>query len=280
MNKKINNFSENKPLVSVIMPAYNAEKYISEAIESILNQTFKDFEFIILDDASTDNTGEIIREYADKDQRIVSVKNEKNLYIAGNRNKGISLARGKYIVWQDADDISKSHRIYELVKKMESDKNVGICGSYIGLFNEKGIQDVRTYPSSDFKIRSAIFKFSPVAQPAAIVRKAVLDDVGCFDPDYPPAEDLELSFRIGVKYKFANIPEVLILYRLHGESATYKNMKTIVKNTIKARMRFIDNPSYRSNISDYISILLTWLVQFIPVHVTIKVFEVLRKLFI
>ena len=104
--------------------------------------------------------------------------------------------------------------------------------------------------------------------------------MGCFNIDYPPAEDLELSFRIGMKCKFANIPEVLIMYRVHEESATYKKIKTIVKNTIKARMRFIKEPEYKSNISDYVSILLTWLVQFVPVYITVKIFEILRKLFV
>lgn len=272
--------NNNESLVSVVMPAYNAEKYIAEAIDSILKQTYKNLELIILDDASTDSTWDIIKQYASKDRRIVPIRNEKNLYIAANRNKGISLAKGSYIVWQDADDVSQPQRIHKLVKKMDSDKRIGICGSYIGLFNEKGVQDVRTYPSSDFKIRSAIFKFSPVAQPSAIVRKSCLDDVGTFDVNYPPAEDLELSFRIGLKYKFANIPEVLILYRLHGESATYKNIKTIIRNTIKARMKFINEPAYKSDISDYFSIFLTWVAQYLPINTTLRIFETLRRLFI
>ena len=93
------------------MPAYNAEKYISEAIKSILNQTFKDFEFIIIDDGSIDRTWKIIQKYAKKDDRVIALKNEKNLGIAVNRNKLVSMARGKYIIWQDSDDISLPYRI-------------------------------------------------------------------------------------------------------------------------------------------------------------------------
>lgn len=99
------------PKVSVLMPNYNCEKYLPEGIESILNQSFRDFEFIIVDDGSSDRSWEIIQEYAAQDERIIAVKNEENLGISGNRNKLLSLAKGKYIVWQDSDDISLPYRI-------------------------------------------------------------------------------------------------------------------------------------------------------------------------
>ena len=101
----------NNPAISVIMTAYNTEKYIKEAIESILNQTFKDFEFIIVDDGSTDNTRLIIEEYAKKDRRIKILYNKKNLGIVKSLNKAIAIAKGKYIARMDSDDVSKLNRL-------------------------------------------------------------------------------------------------------------------------------------------------------------------------
>ena len=272
--------AQGSPLVSVIMPAYNAEKYIGEAIESILNQTFTDYEFIILDDASTDSTWEIIQNYAKQDARILPVKNEKNLYIAENRNKGLSLAKGKYIVWQDADDISLPTRIEKQVTLMENNPSVGICGAYIQSFNGTGMLDIRRYAQNDADLRKNIFKFSPVAQPVAIVRKDAVDEVGYFNPNYPPAEDIDMSFRIGEFYDFANIPEVLLKYREHPNSATHVKLKKQIKATLEVRRKYINNPKYKFTFSDYIAYGFSVLMEVIPPSITLPVFKVVRGCFI
>lgn len=266
-------------LVSVIMPAYNAEKYISEAIESILNQTFKNYEFIILDDASTDDTWEIIKKYADKDKRIIPIKNKKNLYIAKSRNKGISLAKGKYIVWQDADDVSLSSRIKKLVEFMEANPDVGICGSHFQSFTDGKDIDVRKYATNDKTLRKNIFKYSPVAQPAAIVRKKCFDEMGLFDLKYPPAEDIDLSFRIGVKYKFANLPEALLRYREHPNSATHLKFRQQIKSTLEVRWKYAEGFGYTMRLSDKIAYVVTWFAQFLPLGITIGLFKLLRSTF-
>ena len=269
MNKK-------EPLVSVVMPAYNAEKFIGEAIESILNQTFKDFEFIILDDCSKDSTWKIIQEYAKKDERIVAVRNEKNLNIALNRNKGVEMSKGKYIVWADADDISKPERIEKLVNYMENHSEVGICGSNFQGFSGDQIFETREFFEDDERLRKNIFKFSPVAQPTAIIRKECFSTVGLFNPDYPPAEDIELSFRIGERYKFGNVTEILLRYRVHPSSATFTNMKTQIKATLRVRKRYFRDSNYNSDLSDYLSYIITWVFQFFPVKFTLGAFVVIR----
>lgn len=266
------------PLVSVVMPAYNAEKFIGESIESILNQTFKDFEFIILDDCSKDGTWEIIQEYAKKDERIVPVKNEKNLNIALNRNKGVEMSKGKYIVWQDADDISKPERIEKLVNYMESHPEVGICGSFIQSFDEGGDLDIREYGTKDEQLRKCIFMFSPVAQPAAIIRKAAFDIVGKYNEDFPPAEDIDMSFRIGEHFQFANIPEVLLNYREHPESATHTRIKKSLKSTLAIRKIYIKSPKYKFNISARLAFVFTYLAIFLPYSVTIFLFKIIRSI--
>ena len=128
--------SSDLPKISVLMPTYNGAKLLSETIDSILNQTFKDFEFIIINDCSPeDETDKIIAKY--NDPRIRYIYNDKNLGISGSSNKGISLARGKYIARQDHDDISLPTRLEEQYNYMESHPEVGICGTYSKSFGQK-----------------------------------------------------------------------------------------------------------------------------------------------
>ena len=260
------------------MPAYNAEKYIAEAIESILNQTFKDFEFIIIDDASTDNTWDIIQEYAQRDKKIVAIKNDTNLGIAGNRNKLVSLARGEYIVWQDADDISLTNRIKHQLELMESNSELGIVGGWLEFFNEKGETSIRKYPSEDTKLRKNIFRFSPVAQPGAMIRKKCLDEMGQYDLRYPPAEDLDMSFRIGSKYKFSNLQEIVIRYRESSTSATFTKLKTIELNTLEIRKKFSNHTAYKMSFSDKIYNAIQQIsIYIIPPKMKIKLFNLIRN---
>lgn len=265
-----------KPKISVIIPAYNAENYIEESIKSILNQTFSDFELLILDDASTDNTYSKAANF--KDSRIRLERNDKNLYIAANRNKGISLANGKYIVWQDADDISYLNRLEEQYSFMEKQPEVGICGSYLEIFDHKGTSHIRKYETTDEKVRSTIFRYSPVAQPSAIIRKECFDKVGSYNLDMPPAEDIEMSFRIGQHYKFANIPKPLIRYRVHRQSATYAKLKLIEDNTMKVRRDFVSNPAYRFTLYDEVyNFLQKASLELMPSEFRITLFNFMRR---
>ncbi|MFZ2664320.1 MAG: glycosyltransferase family 2 protein [Patescibacteria group bacterium] len=273
----MNNSSINKPLVSVIMPAYNAEKYISEAVESILNQTYINFEFIILDDGSTDNTWKIISSYAAKDKRIVLVKNDSNLGIVAGRNKGLEVSQGKYIVWADSDDISLPTRIEKQVDFMENNLDVGICGAYIQSFVDGVDKDVRKYSTNDESLRRNIFKYSPVAQPVSIIRKECFKEVGLYNPDYRVSQDLDMSFRIGTKYRFANIPEVLLKYRVHPKSATYSNINKQIVNTLKIRRTYSRSGMYNMTLLDKVAYFLTWLMQFLPVNIVLCMFKFFRS---
>jgi glycosyltransferase involved in cell wall biosynthesis len=263
-----------KPLISVIITAYNEEKYISDAIESILNQTFEDFSVTVMDDCSTDSTWDIVQRYCEKDSRIKAFRNEENLYIAANRNRGIQRTTGKYVVWQDGDDISLPHRLETLVNFMEKNPEVGICGSYIESFNENGVLDTRKYFAKDEDLRNNIFRFSPVAQPAAILRRKCFEEFGYFDLAYPPAEDLEMSFRIGEKYKFANIPEVLLKYREHGASATHTKKTRQLRATLKIRSKYATGHGYKMNYGDRMAYFFTWVTLFLPASITVKLFKI------
>lgn len=260
------------------MPVYNAEKYIGEAIESILNQTFTDFELIIIDDCSIDKTWGIIKEYAKKDGRIIIFRNENNLGIAGNRNLLISAAKGKYVVWQDPDDISMPCRIEHQYNLMEENGEVGICGGWLQFFDGNGKTSIRKYKEKDAEVRKTIFNFSPVSHGCAIIRKSVFEQTGLYDLNYPLAEDLDMSFRIGKKYKFANLQEVIIKYRQNNGGATFSKLKAMEYCTISMRLRYSDSVHYKMsaldhvyNITQYISALV------IPAKLKIYLFNLLRN---
>ncbi len=268
------------PKVSVLMPAYNAEKYIGEAIVSILNQSFKDFEFLIIDDCSTDKTGEIIQEFAKRDPRIITIRNEKNLGISRTRNKLISLSKGKYIVWQDADDVSMLYRIDHQYTFMEQNPEVGICGGYLLYFKDKKELGIRKYATNDAELRKSIFRYSPVSQGAAIIKKECFDSTGMFPMASPVAEDLAVSFQIGTKYKFANLPEIIIKYRQVGNGATFSKLRIMEMFTLFLRVRYYytNSESYKMSFTDKLYNALQYLLVFlIPPKIKIWLFNLIRN---
>ena len=209
------------PLVSVIMPVYNAEKYVGEAIESILTQTFRDFEFLILNDGSKDNSADLIREYAKKDKRIIFYDYKENTGLVDTLNKGIEKAIGKYIARMDNDDISLSDRLEKQVAFMEKNEDVGICGTWFTSF-EHGIKNTLTVikqPEQDSDIKIAIFHSCAFGHPT-VMAKTVLLKQNRYDENFYPGEDYELWSRLIPLTKFYNIQESLLLYRLHETNIT------------------------------------------------------------
>ena len=220
------------PKISVIMSAYNAEKYIKEAIDSILNQTFKDFEFIIIDDGSSDSTKNIILSY--KDSRIRFIENKSNIGLTKSLNKGLKVAKGEYIARVDVDDPSMLERFEKQVGFLDIHKNTAVVGSWIQVINEEsGKTHVLKNSCNPAIIKwTHIFK-NQIAHSSAFFRKKIVEEVGYYKEEYRHAQDFDLWFRISRKYKMANIPEPLIKYRIHAKSIsrtpkTYKIQKRLV----------------------------------------------------
>jgi glycosyltransferase involved in cell wall biosynthesis len=205
--------------VSVILPAYNAGPYIAEAIASILSQTYTNFELIIINDCSIDNTEEQILSFTDK--RIVYTKNEENRGLIFNLNKGIELSKGKYLVRMDADDISLPDRIATQVEFMENHSEIGVSGTWFQSFG--AINSISRYEENDDAIKLQMLFHCRFCHPSVIIRKQVLTDNNFqFSTEYHHAEDYELWARIGFKTQFANIQKVLLKYRVHANSVTFK----------------------------------------------------------
>lgn len=264
--------------VSIVTTAYNAEKYLAEAIDSILGQTLTNFEYIVVDNGSTDKTWLMLKDYAKKDKRLVISRLVKNKGIAGGRNKAVSLAKGEYLAWQDADDWSVPERLAIQKEFLDKHQNIAIVGGWLQFFDEQGDRGIRRYAAKDKDIRTHIFRYAPIAQPAAMIRRECLSKTGQYNPEMPGTEDLEMSFRLGLQYKFANIQQVLVHYRDNSGSATYIGLRNMERSTLVIRRRFARSNKYSFNFGDAMYNTAQFcMLYLIPPNLKIKLFNWLRN---
>ena len=210
----------NNPLVSVIMSVYNSEKYLAEAIESILNQTYKNFEFIIINDGSTDSSLDIIQEYMKKDNRIVLI-NRENKGLPYSLNEGIEKVKGKYIARMDADDISLPTRFEEQVKFMEENSKISICGTWAEVFRKDMKTKFLKQPTNNDDMKVRLLFSVCFAHPTVMIRKYILDKYNLkYNLEYVNAQDYELWSRISEVTTMANLPKILLKYRISENSIT------------------------------------------------------------
>ena len=204
-----------KPRVTVLMPVYNAASYVAAAMESILSQTYRDFEFLIIDDGSTDQSTQIIS--ACDDPRIRFHTNDQNLGITRTLNKGLDLARGEYIVRMDADDISLPKRLERQVAFMDSNPDVGVCGTWFETFGESvGVCRIPVAPED---VQAHLLFHNTLAHPASCFRRQTFIEKGLrYDEQYLHAEDFKLWQRASEHFPIANIAEVLLKYNIHPGS--------------------------------------------------------------
>ena len=218
------------------MPVHNGEKYLRKAMESILNQSFRDFEFLIIDDGSSDTSAEIIRSY--RDNRIKLVENESNLGLIETLNKGIKLAQGEFVARMDCDDFSLPNRLAEQTAYMERNRLVGICGSWILVQGEK--EFINRYPLSHEEICCGLLFETMFAHPSVMIRReAFLCNGLTYDSAYRHAEDYELWVRSAKLLKLANIPKVLLHYRLHPGQVSSQKLEEQRRLSIEIRSRLI-----------------------------------------
>jgi hypothetical protein len=209
------------PTLSVFLPVYNAEPYLRAAVESLLSQTFEDFELLALDDGSTDQSLSILREYAAKDHRL-RVHSRENRGVVATANALIALARGRYLARMDADDICLPYRFEKQVRFLDSFPEHILIGGWVERMNAAG-QPIGVYrsPCSHEQIdRDHLRGSVSICHPTAMFRRAAVVSVGGYRSGYAPAEDLELYLRLAEIGKIANLPEVVLRYRMHSNSAS------------------------------------------------------------
>jgi glycosyltransferase involved in cell wall biosynthesis len=209
------------PLVSILMPAYNCENFVNQAIDSILNQTYENWELLISDDASTDNTKKIIDTYSDK--RIKRFHNEANLGYLQTWNKIIQLAAGEYITFQDADDYSSLNRVEKLVNTLNKNQDFGLVGSNCKFITDEGLEVSTTnfHLNHDAIFQNIPFKFNFIGS-AIMIRKEVFDQIGGYHLffDRMGAEDHYWMCLILEKYKMVNLSDSLYYYRFNENSVS------------------------------------------------------------
>jgi glycosyltransferase involved in cell wall biosynthesis len=224
-----------RPKVTVLMPVYNGEKYIGKAIDSILCQTFSNFEFLIINDGSTDQSANIVNSY--NDSRIILIHNERNIRLISTLNKGLKIARGQYIARMDCDDISLPERLMRQYDFMEKNLDVGIVGSWMQIVdeNEIPIRLVR-YTAPPEQIPSILLFDNYFSHPSVFIRRSCLPSEG-YRLFFDYAEDYDLWVRVAENSKLCNLQQVLIKYREHSSNTSQANTK-IVENTVHKIMSY------------------------------------------
>ncbi len=219
------------PLLSIIMPAFNAERYIREAIGSILGQDFREFELIIIDDGSADRTFEIAASFSDK--RIILLQNDVNRGIVFSRNRGIGQARGSYIGMLDADDIAMPGKFRKQVEFLESNRDFGMVGSWAMLIDENGKCTGKAWklPGKPDKIPPVMLFKNYFVQSAVVFRRSCLPEYR-YKEGYEIVEDYKLWIDILKRSKGWNIPEFLVQYRVHGNNVTHTRKPVVRENLV------------------------------------------------
>ena len=222
------NLSEmpNAPRISVVLPVYNGEQHLNEAVGSILNQTFQDFELIIVDDGSTDATPAILEEFARSDGRIRLYK-QTNSGLVASLNRLCRLARGAYIARMDADDISLPERFRRQTEYLDSHAEIGVAGTWIQDIGADGtLGPVWPLPGSPASIRWFLMFGNCIAHPSVMMRRELVERLGYYRPEAIHVEDYDLWMRVASVTGLANIPEVLLKYRVLSKSVSSRNLST------------------------------------------------------
>ena len=239
LGKKVNIELMKRPIVSVVMPVFNGSEFLNRSINSILNQTFKEFELIIIDDFSSDNSLDIILEYT-TDPRIKLIKNNKNLGISKSLNKGIELSEGKYIARMDCDDYSLPDRLLIQVKFMNDNLDIGFLGTP-RIILRNGINKIfNNTGSSNYQIKSLLSFENCLAHPTMIFRKSEIIKYKLFYKN-TYAEDYDLWCRAIIHTKFHNLSIPLLIYAEHDNQYSITKIKKHNLAFKNIRLQYLKN---------------------------------------
>lgn len=238
----------NKPLLSVITTVYNCERYIEMSLKSLLNQSFKNFEVILINDGSTDNTWNIVQKIIKNDERFILIDNKENKKIPTSRNEAIKISKSKYLFIHDGDDISLPNRLEKQIKFMEQNDDISFLGGFAIKINEKNeeLEQVMDYPPQNHvDIVAMIIKknMNPMIDPTMVFRKKVFDKLNGYslklDKKLVPDFDLWLRAILN-NYKFYNLQEPLIKYRINSKGNTLKYKQKMIRQHVMVRREFMN----------------------------------------
>lgn len=212
------------PRVSVLIPVFNAERYLRACIESVLTQTFRDFEILAIDDASADRSLQVLESF--DDPRLRLIRNTRNLGQPGTRNRGITLARGEYIALLDADDACEPHRLATQVAYLDHNPQLAAVGSFANVIDDDGsVMHVLEVPTCPQEIRQRMFSHNCFVHPSVMARRHALIEVGGYDDRYRAAQDYDLFLRLLDHHALANLAEPLVRYRIHAGQISHRSLR-------------------------------------------------------
>lgn len=216
---------KSNPLVSVLIPSYNSGPYLDDSIGSILKQTYENWELIIVDDCSTDNSVDVAKKYTEKDKRIRVFENKKNLGISGNMNNGIKYCNGEYIAVLDADDWSYPYRIKEQVDVMGNNKNIVACSGFFDVCDENLKPNyTKNLPETDTELRKAMKRYMPMIHPGTMWRKDALLKTDLYPEYLKVGHDYLITIDMSQQGELYNIQKPIIKYRVRKSSETGKKL--------------------------------------------------------
>lgn len=276
--------NSSKPLISIVMPVFNGSRFLSEAVESILNQTYKNIELLIVDDCSKDDSWKIIKGFQKQYPGIIkAVRLKKNRNSAGNGavNAVLKKLKGKYYARMDADDISYPQRIEKQVEYMEKHPEVILCGTQGKIINEYNeIVGNKDFPCRHEEIYNNYFIFHPVLHPSIMVRLSMIPDKSkIYEEKMGVNDDYYTFFKLLQFGKFANLPEYLVGYRLHGNNLSLKSPKKKFISSLKIRAEAVYKFNYVPTVKAGILIVVQSVVIFlIPEKFIVPLYFMIRKI--
>ncbi|MGE0822389.1 MAG: glycosyltransferase family 2 protein [Candidatus Binatia bacterium] len=255
------------PQVTVFIPVHNRERYVGDAIESVLGQNFDDFELLVIDDGSTDHTREIIRSYA-SDPRVRVIENPDNLGIPRTRNRGIELARGRYLALLDSDDVAHPSRLGMQVEFLDQHPDYALIGAWTGGMDNTGQyhRRVRLLPVSAEEVRCRLLFQCCPAQSSIMARTAILRAYK-YREDYAVSSDYDLWIRLAGSHKLGSLPRVLVRSRMHQTQVTQERAQLIMENCLsimRSQLRALGVPFSETDLRQHFFLLRMRKRQFVP----------------
>lgn len=269
--------------ISVIIPVYNKGKYLARCLDSVLKQTYTNFEIVAIDDCSTDNSLEILKEYEKKDPRIKLLINKENLGVCLSSNKCIDFAKGQYIARLDADDIMPPTRLATQYKYLTDNEDVTIVGGHLRMIdNDDNVIFLKHFPLEHEDIKKIMFILMPIQQGSMMVNRVKLPtDFVWYDKAIPIGEDLDLIFRLLPYGKMANLDEYMLDYRMVDDSLGRTNIKETFKWLYNVRVKAIKEYNVKPSFKDkFVIFVQRIMVYMFPRSVLEFLFFKLRKIFI
>lgn len=263
------------------MPVYNAGEFLSEAVKSILSQTYRNLEFVIVDDASEDSSWQIIQKFSRKHKQIKIYRNPRNLGVSETVKKAIALARGEFLARMDADDIALPKRLEKQVNYLLNHKETVAVGGQCLLINKNGdVVGEKNFPTSFSDIYKYIYKFIPLQQPTLMIaRHRLPKQFEYYRDGMDTAEEVELLFKLFRYGKVENLPDTVLMYRLHDKNTSLLDIRKTFLLTLLARIRGVFLYGYKPTLSGLmVTLLQSAVTLLLPKKITLPLYRKLRKL--